>query len=97
MTEKEFCDNCTQKHNCSSIYHQLGNTRSPSVVSKVFIAFVLPLVVFIVCLGVFEEIFGKNINGQKLQTLLSALSAILVTFFCVLVIRIINKRISQAG
>jgi len=95
MVEKGFCDNCTQKHNCSSIYRQLGNTHSPSVVSKVLIAFVLPLLVFIISLGVFEEIFTKKISGQNLQTILSLLLALLVTFFCILITRIINKRLGQ--
>ncbi|MBN1806975.1 MAG: SoxR reducing system RseC family protein [Sedimentisphaerales bacterium] len=97
MTEKEFCDNCTQKHNCGSIYRQMGNTQNPSIVSKIFIAFVLPLVVFIISLGIFEEIFGKKINSQNLQTILGLLLALLVTFFCILITRFINKRLGQAG
>ena len=97
MVEKEFCENCSQKHNCSSIYHQLGNTQSPSVVPKVLIAFVLPLVVFIISLGIFEEILSKNISSQNLHTILSLLLALLVTFFCILITRIINKRVGQVG
>ena len=97
MAEKEFCDNCIQKHNCSSIYHQLGNTQGPSVVSKVFIAFVLPLLVFIISLGIFEDIFGKNMSGQNFQTILSLLSALFVTFFCILITSVINKRFGKVG
>ena len=97
MAEKEFCDNCNQKNNCSSIYQQLGNTQSPSVVSKVFIAFVLPLLVFIISLGIFEDIFGKKISSQNLQTILSLLSALSVTFLCILITRVINKRLGKVG
>lgn len=97
MVEREFCDNCNQKNNCSSIYHQLGNTNGPSVVVKVVIAFLLPLVVFIISLAIFEEIFAKTISIQSLQTFLSMASALLITFSCILITRVINKRLNKVG
>jgi hypothetical protein len=95
MIETEFCDNCTEKHNCSSVYQQVGNIQGPSVVPKVIIAFVLPLAVFIISLGIFEEIFFKNISSQKLQTILSLLLALFITFFCILMTKVICKRLGQ--
>ncbi len=97
MSEQEFCDNCNQKHNCGSIYHQLGNIKGPSVVAKVVIAFLLPLLVFIISLAIFEEIIAKTINNQLIQTALSMVSALLVTFSCILIVRVIIKRLGQAG
>ena len=97
MAEKEFCDNCNQKHDCGSIYHQLGNTKGPSVVVKVVIAFLLPLVVFIFSLAAFQEIFSKTASSQRMQTVLSLVSALLVTFSCILIVRVINKRLGQVG
>lgn len=97
MIEQEFCDNCNQKHKCSSIYHQLGNSNGPSVAVKVVIAFLLPLVVFIISLAIFEEIFAKTISSKPLQTILSMISALLVTFSCILITRVINKRAGRAG
>ena len=94
MNEKEFCDNCNQKHNCNSIYHQLGNTEGPSVVVPVIIAFLLPLVVFIISLAIFEEIFTKTISNHSVQTALSMVSALLVTLSCILITRVINKRLA---
>jgi hypothetical protein len=97
MAEQEFCDNCNQKHNCGSIYHQLGNTNGPSVVVKVVVAFLLPLVVFIISLAAFQEIFTKTIGSQHMQTVLSMVSALLITFSCILIVRVIIKRLGQAG
>jgi hypothetical protein len=97
MAENEFCDNCNQKHNCGSIYHQLGNTNGPSMVVKVVLAFLLPLVVFIISLAIFEEIFAKTINSQLVHTALSMVSALLVTSGCILFVRVINKRHGQVG
>jgi hypothetical protein len=97
MTEQEFCNNCNQKHNCGSIYHQLGNNTGPSVVVKVVIAFLLPLLVFIISLAAFQEIFIKTISSQRMQTALSMVSSLLVTFSCILLVRVINKRLGQVG
>jgi uncharacterized membrane protein len=97
MTENEFCDNCNQKHNCGSIYHQLGNIKGPSVVVKVVIAFLLPLVVFICSLAAFQQIFTKTISSQRMQIVLSMVAALLVTFICILIAKVINKRLGQVG
>jgi len=95
MTENNFCGSCNQKHNCGSIYHQLGNIKGPSVIVKVVIAFLLPLVVFIISLAIFEEIFANTISSQHMQIVLSMVSALLVTFSCILIVKMINKRLGQ--
>ena len=95
MTEQKVCQDCNQKHDCQRIYEQLGGIEGPSVVIKVIVAFLLPLVVFIVSLAAFQEIFGNTISSQRLQTVLSLLPALLVTFICILIVRVINRRLKQ--
>ncbi len=97
MDEKKFCDNCMQKHDCQSVYRQLGDVEGPSVVIKVIVAFLLPLVVFIVSLAIFERILGGAISTDQLQTALSLLAALLITFICILTVRMINRRLGQVG
>jgi len=91
MSEQNICEDCKQKHDCQRIYEQLGDVEGPSVVIKVIVAFLLPLVVFIVSLAVFQEIFAKAISSQRVQTALSLLLALLVTFVCILIVRVINR------
>ncbi len=91
MAEQKICEDCKQKHDCRRIYEQLGDVEGPSVVIKVIVAFLLPLVVFIVSLAAFQEIFGNAINNEGLQTALSLLPALLVTFICILIVRVINR------
>ena len=93
MAEQNICEDCKQKHDCRRIYEQLGDVEGPSVVVKVIVAFLLPLVVFIVSLAVFQEILAKAISTQRVQTALSLLLALLVTFVCILIVRVIRKRI----
>ncbi len=92
MAKQEFCEDCKQKHDCQRIYEQLGDVEGPSVVIKVIVAFLLPLVVFIVSLAVFQEIFVRAISSQRLQAAFSLLLALLVTFVCILIVRVIKRR-----
>jgi len=94
MAEQKICEDCNQKHDCQEVYKQLGDVEGPSVVIKVIVAFLLPLVVFIVSLAVFQEIFAKAISSQGLQAAFSFLLALVVTFICILIVRMIRKRIS---
>jgi uncharacterized membrane protein len=91
MAEQNICEDCKQKHDCQEIYKQLGDVEGPSVVIKVIVAFLLPLVVFIVSLAVFQEIVVRAISSQGLQTAFSFLLALLVTFVCILIVRMINR------
>ncbi len=91
MAEQNICEDCEQKHDCQRIYEQLGDVEGPSVVIKVIVAFLLPLVVFIVSLAAFQEIFVRAISNQHLQTAMILLLALLVTFVCILIVRMINR------
>ena len=56
MTQYKHCQGCSQKHDCQDIYQKLANLKGPSVALKVIIAFLLPILVFIIILAIFEEI-----------------------------------------
>jgi hypothetical protein len=105
MVQQENCQNCHQKHDCQEVYRRLGNSTCPSVVIKTIVAFLLPLVVFIVSLVVFNRIYSTNggsgplfsqdgnpVDAPKLQIAVGFLAALLVTCVCVFVTRIINKK-----
>ena len=94
MAEQKFCENCKQKHDCQRIYEQLGDIKGPSVVIKVIVAFLLPILVFIVSLAFSERILSGVESSERVKTALSFLLALLVTFVCILIVRVIRKRIS---
>ena len=91
MFQQKFCQECNQKRNCKEVYQQLGKAGGPSVIFKVVIAFLVPLVVFIAALAAFEAILANTINTKQLQTALSFLLALSMAFAVVLVIKTINK------
>jgi len=91
MASQRYCQDCFQKHDCKRIYEQLGDSPGPSVALKAILAFLLPLMVFIVSLAVFERVLAGAITTERMQTALSFVLALLATFVCVLITRLINK------
>jgi len=93
MTEQKLCENCKQKHECQRIYEKLGDIKGPSVVIKVIIAFLLPILVFIVSLAFSERILRGVESSEQVKTALSFLFALLATFVCILIVRVIHRRV----
>jgi len=95
MFQQKFCQECNQKRNCKEVYQQLGKADSSSVVFKVVVAFLLPMVVFIAALAIFKAILAGTIDSKEAQTALSFLLALSMAFAVVLVIKAINKKLSK--
>ena len=95
MYRQDFCESCNQKHNCQDAYRQLGKAKGPSVVLKIVLAFLLPIVVFVASLAAIEQILAKVLCAKGPQTALSFLLALGVTAVCVLVIRALNRQKSK--
>ena len=87
MASQEFCNSCNQKHNCQEQYRQLGSCKGPSIVFKVMVAFILPVVVFTGALAIFDVILAKLISTEALHTAVGFILALSVTvamFVCCL-------------
>lgn len=87
MAEQDFCHTCNQKHDCKKVYEHLGNIEGPSIVVKVLLAFLLPLVVFIASLAIFERILDGAVNSAAARSAVSFLLALLAAFVCILITR----------
>ncbi len=92
MASQRFCQDCIQKHDCRSVYEQLGNSSGASVALTAILAFLLPLIVFIVSLAVSERVLARATNNEGLQIALNFLLALLVTLVFVFITRIIFKQ-----
>ncbi|MHC4062482.1 MAG: SoxR reducing system RseC family protein [Planctomycetota bacterium] len=95
MQGDDFCQGCNQKDSCQEAYRRLGSVRGPSILGKVVLAFLLPMLVFIGSLAVFQKIAAKAAMAEGAQTTLSFLLAAVATFVCVLVTRAIHKRTNE--
>lgn len=91
MADEKFCQGCHQKHRCQEVYEHLSHVRGTGVVFKVIFAFLLPIVVFIGSLAVFEEILAGVIQSKELQTVIGLILALIVSSAFVFITRFINR------
>lgn len=94
MVNQEFCQKCSQIDDCQKVYQRLGCTKGPSVAGRAVIAFLLPMLVFIAVLVVYERMLGKG-NLKPFQTGFGFLLALLVTAGCMLSIAGIRKQLGK--
>jgi len=97
MVEQKLCQECNQRQGCQEVYKQLGEAEGPSVVSKVVLAFLLPLVVFIVLLACFERILAGVMDAKELRTGVSLLLSVLGTLALILIIRAIGRLVRRGN
>jgi uncharacterized membrane protein len=95
MDKLKPCQECDQKHKCQEIYQQLGNAQDPSVAFKFVVAFLLPLLIFILSLAALEGILAKITNIKELRIALDFLLALLVTLATILIIKVVSKYLNK--
>ena len=87
--EQKQCDGCSYKNDCQKVYQQLGSTKEPSVLAETVLAFLLPLVIFIVTAAICEKLLTDLIQNRSIVVvLLSFLSGIIVTSVYIMIIKI---------
>lgn len=94
MEKNDYCTGCGQKQTCRDLYEKIGRTTGPNVALSAMIAFLAPIIVFIVSLAGAEKLLESWFEG-KLVTFLSFLSGLCVTFMFILVVRIIRGSITK--
>lgn len=97
MEEQELCHICKQKNDCRNVYRAMGHTDGPPVTVRVVLAFLLPLLVFIVSLGASERMLAKAIHRENILTAVSFLLALSVTFACIVLTGKIRRKSCQGG
>jgi hypothetical protein len=95
MDELKSCQECSQKHKCQEVYPQLGKSQGPPVAFKAVIAFLLPLLIFVFSLAVFEVILTGVTDRKALRITLDFLLALLVTLAAILIIKVISKSLDK--
>jgi len=93
--EQQQCKRCRHKHECEQIYKKLGNSRGPSVVGQVLIAFALPMLFFIVALALFEQFLSGALASESVLTVVSFCAAITLTLVSITVIKALSKRVGK--
>jgi len=97
MVQQKLCQECDRRQGCQEVYKRLGEAEGPSVASKVVLAFLLPLVVFVGLLAGFEKVLARVINAKELRTGVSFLLALLGTLALILIIRAIGRLVRRGN
>ncbi len=95
MGDEQFCERCSQRHDCREIYGKLGNAEGPSLTLRVILAFLVPVLVFIVSLWGFERGLGWVTERAALRTAASLSGAVVVTLAWILTARAIDRRLAK--
>ena len=95
MSQDNLCKNCDKADTCRQVYENIGKSKGPSIALKVIIAFLLPIIVFITVLAIFEKLLQNLIPVNQLRTVLSLLAAVAVTFTVIAIIKFINRQLSK--
>ena len=95
MDNNDFCQGCGQKNRCEQVYHTLSGEKGPSVLARVTMAFLVPLLVFIAALGISQKIIVEYVDTQHWQTMISFVIAMAVTGICVVSIKLARGRLHR--
>ena len=95
MTDEKMCQGCGQRNRCQEVYRRMGHSEGPNVATKVLVAFLLPILTFIVCLAASESLLGHIIKTPELKTAVSFVIAFSVTLGVIFIARALNKRFSK--
>lgn len=95
MGDEQFCERCSQRHDCREIYGKLGSAEGPSLTLRVVVAFLIPILVFILSLGVFEKVLGGITERAALRTAASLSGAVIVTLAWIFTVRAIGRRLGK--
>ncbi len=89
MDKEILCSRCGRQHSCSRIYNELAASGAPSVTTKVVVAFLLPLLVFIITLAVSGRLLTHLIKSGELRMVADLLLALPVTCIYIFVARLV--------
>ncbi len=96
MAEQRSCQQCGRRDDCQDAYQKLGGSKGPSLVSKVVVAFAVPLLFFIVCLALSERVLAQTINAERLRTAVAFVFSVSITLVLILVIRAVSGRFGRS-
>ncbi len=94
--EEKNCQACGFRHTCEEAYRRLGHSRTDPVTSKVALAFLLPLIVFIASIAFFERIFSRLLSAEWLILIISLFTAVSVTLLLTLIFVKIYDKFNKA-
>ncbi len=87
----DYCSQCPKKDGCKEVYEKLAQSDAPSVLGKVLLAFLLPIVVFVgLLIGL--DFWLPEFEGETLRSLVVFAVSATVTFAVVWLLKYLRQR-----
>ena len=96
MDNTKNCSGCVDSDRCQAAYENAGKSKCPPVAGKVFLVFLLPIIIFIITLGLSERYLGNISKNQDINTATGVLLAISASMIYIFVVRAFVKKRHQA-
>jgi hypothetical protein len=92
LMENDYHRICGRRWGCMDIYKQIGYSKGPSVFLKVIVAFLIPVLIFIVSVILAQKILTYWVNSPSLKMLLAFLISVLLTLVYILVVKLVTSQ-----
>ncbi len=89
------CKGCPHSGKCSEVYKKLGESGCKPVTTSVSVAFLLPMVVFIITVVIFNEYWGGHFENPTNASLVSLFAGVLTAGLSVYIARLVQGRKSN--
>jgi hypothetical protein len=90
--DQQQCQSCGMKDSCKEVYKQLGECKAPNVLTKVILAFLLPLILFIFSIVLGDRLLIEKLKSEKAANLAAFGAAIAVVFLYLIILKLLNFR-----
>jgi len=90
--DQQQCQSCGIKDSCKEAYKKLGESNVPNVLTKVILAFLLPLILFIFSIVIGEELLIEKLESKKAANIAAFATAIAVVFLYLFTLKLFKFR-----
>jgi hypothetical protein len=90
--EQQQCQSCGMKDSCKEVYKKLGESDAPNVLTKVIMAFLLPLILFIFSIVVGERLLIEKLKDAKEVNIIAFALAIAIVLLYVFTLKLLKFR-----
>ncbi len=92
--DPQKCSHCSKPNDCKTAYEQAGSVEGPSVASGAIVAFLMPIVVFIIAYMGFERLFAQSFDSERMLSVSGSLCSIVISLIYVIFVGMVCKRSS---
>lgn len=90
--DQQQCRSCAMKDRCSQVYQTLGESKVPNVLGKVVLAFLLPLILFIISVVAAERLLTDRLINPAAGSLISFVAAAAVVTIYLIILKIWRRK-----